>query len=210
MAGNVTDMTKQDSNKTDNKTVAGQIVGYARVSSAGQNLDRQLDVLRNVGCQKIFQEKTSGTARDREQLRAALTYLRDGDVLVCTSMDRLARSLPDLDSIVNELTERGVTVKFLKEAQSYSQDSDAVSNLMLALLGAVAEFERSLIKERQSEGIAKARERGAYKGRSASLDEWQIQKLCDIAKVGVPKSKIAEQMGISRATVYRYLSIYQG
>lgn len=207
MAGNLTDMNRQDLNETKAKTAPGQIVGYARVSSAGQNLDRQLEALRIAGCERVFQEKVSGATRDREQLDAALSYLREGDVLVCTSMDRLARSLPDLHAIVNELTERGVAVQFLKEGQNYSRESDSVSKLMLSLLGAFAEFERSLIRERQAEGIERAKARGVYKGRPAALDESQAQKLNNLAAVGVPKSRIAKQLGISRATVYRYLQV---
>ena len=209
MAGNLTVMTRQHLNETIHSTitVTGQVVGYARVSSASQNLDRQLEALRSAGCERIFQEKVSGASRDREQLDAALTYLREGDTLICTSMDRLARSLPDLHSLVRELTDREIAVRFLKEGQIYSRESDSVSRLMLSLLGAVAEFERSLIRERQAEGIARAKARGVYKGRPTALDESQAQKLNDLAAVGVPKSKIAEQLGISRATVYRYLRV---
>lgn len=206
MAGNVTLMKRHDPNETNNDSPTGQTVGYARVSSAGQNLTRQLEALKSAGCERIFQEKVSAATRDREQLEAALAYLREGDDLVCTSMDRLARSLPDLHSIVNELTERGITVRFLKEGQSYSQQSDSVSKLMLSLLGAVAEFERSLIRERQAEGIARAKERGAYKGRQRGLSEDQASRLQALAELGVPKSKIAHEFQVSRATVYRYLN----
>lgn len=108
-------MTSTDPIETSIKSPTGQIVGYARGSSVGQNLERQLETLRTTGCERIFQEKVSGANRNREQLDAALAYVREGDVLVCTSMDRLARSLPDLHAIVNELTGRGVAVQFLKE-----------------------------------------------------------------------------------------------
>lgn len=185
--------------------VAGQTVGYARVSSTGQNLDRQLSALRDAGCTKTFQEKLSGANRERPELEAALDYLRDGDRLVCVSMDRLARSLGDLHNIVTELTERGVEVQFLKEAQTYSRDSSPVSKLMLGLLGSIAEFERSLIRERQAEGIAKAKERGVYKGRSKSLSEAEVCSMKAAVDRGVPKAKVAREFGISRATLYRYL-----
>lgn len=185
--------------------IAGQAVGYARVSSTSQNLDRQLSALRDAGCTKTFQEKLSGANRERPELEAALDYLRDGDRLVCVSMDRLARSLGDLHNIVTELTERGVEVQFLKEAQTYSRDSSPVSKLMLSLLGSIAEFERSLIRERQAEGIAKAKERGVYKGRSRSLSEADVSSMKAAVDRGVPKAKVAREFGISRATLYRYL-----
>lgn len=206
MAGKITDMTKDHLNETSNKITPGQIVGYARVSSAGQNFTRQLEALEAAGCERIFQEKVSGAKRDRAQLDAALTYLREGDTLVCTSMDRLARSLPDLHAIVNELTGRGVAVQFLKEGQIYSQESDSVSKLMLNLLGAVAEFERSLIRERQAEGIARAKKKGIYRGRQLALTRDQQKRLIGLVQEGVPKSEVARRFGISRATVYRYLN----
>lgn len=205
IAGNVLFMnTLLESN--ENSAVNGQIVGYARVSSTSQHLDRQLQALLDAGCEKIFQEKVSGASRERPELINVLDYLRDGDKLVCVSMDRLARSLGDLHNIVSELTQRGVTVQFLKEAQTYSRDSSPVSKLMLGLLGSIAEFERSLIRERQAEGIAKAKERGVYKGRSKSLTESEAQALVDAASRGVSKSRIARDFGVSRATVYRYLA----
>lgn len=206
MAGNLTDMNRQDLNETKAKTAPRQIVGYARVSSAGQNLDRQLEALRIAGCERVFQEKVSGATRDREQLDAALSYLREGDVLVCTSMDRLARSLPDLHAIVNELTKRGVAVQFLKEGQNYSRESDSVSKLLLSLLGAVAEFERSLIRERQAEGIERAKAKGVYKGRSKTLTVEQAEEIRALVAQGAPKAKVAREFGVSRATLYRYLN----
>ena len=120
-------------------------------------------------------------------------------------MDRLARSLGDLHNIVTELTERGVEVQFLKEAQTYSRDSSPVSKLMLGLLGSIAEFERALIRERQAEGIAKANERGVYKGRSKSLSDAEVSSMKAAIDRGVPKAKVAREYGISRATLYRYL-----
>ena len=124
---------------------------------------------------------------------------------MCVSMDRLARSLGDLHNIVTELTERGVEVQFLKEAQTYSRDSSPVSKLMLGLLGSIAEFERSLIRERQAEGIAKANERGVCKGRSKSLSDAEVSSMKAAIDRGVPKAKVAREYGISRATLYRYL-----
>lgn len=206
MAGKITDMTKQDPYETTSSNAPGQVVGYARVSSASQNLDRQLEALRTAGCQRIFQEKVSGSTKDREQLEAALTYLREGDLLICTSMDRLARSLPDLYGIVEELTSKGIKVRFLKEGQEYAQDSDSVSRLMLGILGSVAAFERALIRERQAEGIAQARKRGVYRGRKKKLDSDDLRTMMERINAGVPKSKVARELGISRATLYRYES----
>lgn len=204
MAGRITDMTKQDPYETSTKNLSGQIVGYARVSSAQQNLDRQISALTNAGCTKIFEDRKSGATRERSQLNAALDYLREGDTLICHSMDRLARSLPDLHALVTELTERGVTVEFIKEGQSYSTSSTPVAKLMLGLLGAIAEFERSLIRERQAEGIERAKERGVYKGRQKSLSIEQVDAMLALIQQGVPKAKVARTFGISRATVYRY------
>lgn len=189
----------------EKSAVNGQIVGYAKVSSTSQHLDRQLQALRDTGCAKIFQEKVSGASQERPELINVLDYLRDGDKLVCVSMDRLARSLGDLHNIVSELTQRGVTVQFLKEAQTYSRDSSPVSKLMLGLLGSIAEFERSLIRERQAEGIARAKERGVYKGRSKSLSDAEVSSMKAAVDQGVPKAKVAREYGISRATLYRYL-----
>lgn len=143
-------MTKQDLNETNNKTILGQMVGYARVSSLNQNLERQLKALEEAGRTKIFREKISGISRDRQQLEEALSYFREGDVLVCASMDRIARSLIDLHTIIDELTSKGIEVHFLKEGQKFSRNSDSVATLMLGILGAVAAFERNLIRERHA------------------------------------------------------------
>lgn len=207
MAANVTDMNAKDSNETGTNSATGQTIGYARVSSAGQNLSRQFQQLEDFGCEKVFQEKLTGGNKERPQLQAALDYAREGDVFVCTSMDRLARSLPDLYSIATELTNKGVGVHFLKEVQTYSRESTAIAKLMLGLLGSIAEFERALIRERQAEGIARAKERGIYQGRKPTLGEEQIISLRELVQAGVSKSEVARRFGISRTSVYRYLGI---
>ena len=144
----------------------GKRVGYIRVSSVDQNELRQLD---GVQLDKKFTDKASGSDTKRPQLQAALEYLRDGDVLVVHSLDRLARNLDDLRKMVTELTGRGVVVEFVKEQLTFTSEDNAMSKLLLSAMGAFAEFERALIKERQREGIALAKQRGVYKGRKPSL-----------------------------------------
>ncbi|MCX2162829.1 recombinase family protein [Corynebacterium auriscanis] len=139
------------------EVVSGEKVGYARVSSKDQNLERQTELLRKEGVFSLFEDRMTGATRQRPGLEEALRYVRQGDQLIVTSMDRLARSLSNLYSIVDDLTARGVSVRFLKEGQIYSKDSIPIAKLMLGLLGSVAEFERSIIRERQAEGIARAR-----------------------------------------------------
>ncbi|WJY73472.1 recombinase family protein [Corynebacterium auriscanis] len=139
------------------EVVSGEKVGYARVSSKDQNLERQTELLRKEGVFSLFEDRMTGATRQRPGLEEALRYVRQGDQLIVTSMDRLARSLSNLYSIVDDLTARGVSVRFLKEGQIYSKDSTPIAKLMLGLLGSVAEFERSIIRERQAEGIARAR-----------------------------------------------------
>ncbi|WP_327795933.1 recombinase family protein, partial [Corynebacterium belfantii] len=125
---------------------------------------------------RIFTDEVSGATRARPGLEEALRYVREGDQLIVTSMDRCARSLSDLYGIVDGLVGRGVSVVFLKEVQTYSKDSSPVSRLMLGLLGSVAEFERAIIRERQAEGIAQAKARGVYKGRAPVLDASQVEQ----------------------------------
>ena len=135
------------------EVISGQKVGYARVSSKDQNLERQTAALKKEKCFRIFEDTVSGSSTDRPGLDGALNYVRPGDQLVVTSMDRLARSLIDLHRLVDELTARDISVKFLKEGQTYSLNSTPIAKLMLGLLGSVAEFERSIIRERQAGGL---------------------------------------------------------
>ena len=144
------------------EAITGEKVGYARVSTKDQNLDRQIALLRKAGAFSIYTDRLTGSTRQRPGLDEALRYVRANDQLIVASMDRLARSLSDLHSIVDDLTTRGVSVKFLKEGQTYSKNSTPVAKLMLGLLGSVAEFERAIIRERQAEGIAEAKKRGVY------------------------------------------------
>jgi DNA invertase Pin-like site-specific DNA recombinase len=177
-------------------------IGYQRVSSVDQNEARQLD---GIKIDKMFTDKASGKDTDRPQLVAALDYVRDGDVLVVHSMDRLARNLVDLRNIVKDLTARGVAVQFIKEAQTYTGEDSPMATLMLSMLGAVAEFERSIIRERQREGIAIAKTKGVYRGRKPSLTADQIKVLRERAAAGEKKAHLAREYGVSRETVYQAL-----
>lgn len=178
------------------------LVGYARVSSSSQSLDVQVDALRAAGCEKLFQEKRSGTtAVDRDALADALDFVRDGDTLVITRLDRLARSSVDLHNIIAKLTGKGVRFRCLQQA---GIDTDSgMGKLVLAILGAVAEFETDIRKERQREGIDKAKANGIYKGRKPSVDVKAVQALRD---EGVNPSDIAKRLGIGRTSVYRALA----
>jgi DNA invertase Pin-like site-specific DNA recombinase len=177
-------------------------VGYIRVSSVGQNTDRQLD---GIDTGRIFTDKASGKDVLRPQLAELILFVRDGDTVVVHSMDRLARNLDDLRRIVRMLTGKGVRVEFVKENLTFSGDDSPMANLLLSVMGAFAEFERELLRERQAEGIAKARRRGVYKGRKKSLAEHQITEIIDRAASGDAKTLLAKEFGISRETVYAYL-----
>ncbi len=177
-------------------------VGYIRVSSVDQNLDRQLD---GVVLDKVFTEKLSGATTDRPQLQAMLDYVREGDVILVHSIDRLARSLADLLKLVEDLTKRGVHVCFDKEKLEFTGEDNPTQHLMLQMMGAVAQFERAMIKDRQREGIAKAKLKGAYKGRIKTIDDAAIRAA--IAGDGVTKGlsfrQAAESLRVSLSTVQR-------
>ena len=173
-------------------------IGYRRVSSEGQNLDRQ-----DFVCDKMFEEKVSGAKRDRDALTAMIEFAREGDEVVVWSIDRLARDLRDLQEIIQRLNDKGVSVSFLKEKLVFSGDAeDAFARLQLQMMGAFAEFERNIIRQRQAEGIARAKERGVYKGRAKSVSDGKIVAL---KAKGYKVTEIAEELGINRITVYRAL-----
>lgn len=177
-------------------------VGYLRVSTLDQNTDRQLE---GVKLDKMFTDKASGKDTNRPQLKAALEYLREADLFVVHSMDRLARNLDDLRRIVLDLTKRGVHVQFVKENLTFTGEDSPMSNLLLSLLGAVAEFERSMIRERQMEGIALAKRAGVYKGRKPSLTAVQVAEIRKRVKAGEKKARLAAEYRISRQTLYAAL-----
>jgi DNA invertase Pin-like site-specific DNA recombinase len=178
-------------------------VGYIRVSSLDQNTERQLDGLK---LDKVYTDKASGKDTKRPQLKAALEYLRDGDKLIVHSLDRLARNLVDLKNVVSELTARDVTIEFVKERLVFTNEDNAMSNLLLSVMGAFAEFERSLIRERQREGIALAKKAGVYKGRKPSLTPERVNELRKRVKAGEKKAALAREFKISRETLYTYLA----
>lgn len=179
----------------------GERVGYQRVSTIDQNIERQLD---GVELDKLFTDKASGKDTNRPELMRAVEYLRDGDTLVVHSMDRLARNLEDLRRIVRELTGNRVRVEFVKESLTFSGDDSPMNTLLLSMLGAVAEFERSMILERQREGIALAKAAGKYKGRKAALTDDQADELRARLAGGESVSGLAREYRISRQSVYNY------
>jgi DNA invertase Pin-like site-specific DNA recombinase len=179
----------------------GERVGYARVSTVEQNTERQLD---GIAVDRTFTDKVSGKDTNRPAHAEALRHLRDGDMFVIHSMDRLARNLEDLRRTVRELTSRGVRVEFVKEAMTFTGDDSPLNTLLLSMLGSAAEFERALILERQREGIAIAKAKGVYKGRKAKLTAEQSEELRDRLGKGESATKLAAEYGISRASVYNY------
>ena len=184
----------------------GQKVGYIRVSSIGQSTARQLD---GLSLDQIFEEKVSGKDTNRPELAAMLSYCRQNDEIFCHSMDRLARNLDDLRRLVMDLNKRGVKVTFVKEAMTFVGDDSPMSLLMLSLLGAVSEFERAQIRSRQAEGIALAKNRGAYKGRKPSLTTEQAEQVRQRVRAGESKADIARFFSVSRETIYAYLRVGQ-
>lgn len=175
------------------------IIGYARVSSTGQSLDVQIEALTAAGCEKIYSEKKSGrTAADRPELARALDQLRVGDQIVVTRLDRLARSVGDLHRIVEQINATGASFRCVQ--QGGVDTTTSTGKLMLAILGAVAEFENDIRRERQRDGIEKAKVNGVYRGRPPTIDEQQIASL---SEAGLGATAIARRLGISRASVYR-------
>ena len=152
----------------------GQRIGYVRVSSFDQNPERQLE---HVPVDRLFTDKASGKDTRRPELERLLTFVRDGDTVVVHSMDRLARNLDDLRRLVQKLTRRGVRIEFVKEHLTFTGEDSPMANLMLSVMGAFAEFERALIRERQREGIALAKQRGAYRGRKKALSLERVAEL---------------------------------
>ncbi len=184
--------------------MAGQIIGYIRVSTLDQNPERQLE---NVKLNRIFEDRASGKDAYRPQLEAMIDFARDGDTIVVHSMDRLARNLDDLRRIVQTLTERGIRIEFKKEQLSFTGEDSPMAKLMLSVMGAFAEFERSLLKERQREGIALAKQRGVYKGRKRALSDSDVAEVQLKVALGEKKAKVARDYGISRETLYKYLRL---
>ncbi|WP_063025176.1 recombinase family protein [Nocardia niwae] len=177
-------------------------VGYIRVSTVDQNTVRQLD---GIDVERTFTDKASGKDTARPQLDELIAFVREGDTVIVHSMDRLARNLDDLRRLVRTLTGKGVRVEFVKESLTFTGEDSPMANLLLSVMGAFAEFERALILERQREGIAAAKARGAYTGRKPALTTEQAHALRARAASGERKSILAREFGVSRETVYSYL-----
>jgi DNA invertase Pin-like site-specific DNA recombinase len=180
----------------------GQRIGYVRVSAFDQNPERQLE---GIQLDRTFMDKVSGKDVDRKELAALMAYARMGDTVVVHSMDRLARNLDDLRRIVQALTAKGVRIEFIQENLSFTGEDSPLANLMLSVMGAFAEFERALIRERQREGIALAKRRGSYRGRKRALSEADVAALKAQIAAGKKKAQVARDFGISRETLYQYL-----
>jgi DNA invertase Pin-like site-specific DNA recombinase len=182
---------------------AGMLVGYARTSTIDQEagLEAQVRDLRAVGVEKLFTEQVSSVA-EREELEAALDYVRNRDVLVVTKLDRLARSIRDLCAIVDRLEAKGVSLRILGMGLD---TATANGRLMLNVLGSVAQFEREVMLERQREGIAKAKADGKFKGRAPTARR-QGEKIMALSAQGWPRTRIAEELGVSERSVYRVLA----
>ena len=177
-------------------------VGYQRVSSAGQNTERQ-----DLGeVDKLFTDRQSGKDTKRPELQAMLEYVRDGDAVVVHSIDRLARDLRDLQDIVTTLNDKGVAASFLSEGLTFDPSKqDALATLQLQMMGSFAQFERNIIRKRQAEGIAKAKERGVYQNRTPKKPTISRDQVKALRDQGLSTYKIAAQMGISRMSVHRIL-----
>ena len=181
----------------------GAKIGYIRVSTVDQNTERQL---ADTELDKVFEDKASAKDTKRPQLKACLEYLRDGDTLFVHSIDRLARNLEDLQRLVREMTTKGVSVQFLKENLSFDAGvTTPIQTLMLQMIGAFAQFERALVKERQREGIALAKKAGRKLGRSKSLTQAQEIELKNKVAQGISISNLAITYSVSRQTIYRIL-----
>jgi len=180
----------------------GKIIGYKRVSSIDQNEARQLEGKK---LDKVFIDKASGRDNDRPQLQAMLDYVRDGDVILVHSLDRIGRNLVHIKALIEEITGKGVEVRFVKENLFFhpQQDRNPMTELMLNMLGSFAQFERDMIRERQREGIEIAKVKGRYRGRKKTLSDKQVLEIKELALQGVSKNKIAKEYGISVPTLYR-------
>jgi DNA invertase Pin-like site-specific DNA recombinase len=185
--------------------MAGKRIGYVRVSTADQNPDRQL---QDIILDKKFVDYASGQSMNRPQLDLLLDYVREDDLIIVHSMDRMARNVKDLIHIIDGLVERNISVQFLKESLIFTAEKSPISNLLLAVMGAIAEFEHSLIKERQMEGIALAKKEGKYRGRKNCLSAEKVEMLKMMMETTrTTKTQMAKELGICRWTLYKYMKL---
>jgi DNA invertase Pin-like site-specific DNA recombinase len=185
------------------------LIGYARVSTTGQDLETQKEILEKEGCEKLFVEKVTGTStQQRTQLKEAIEFVRKGDTLVVTKIDRLARSIMDLNKIVQELAQKGVKVKFIKEAMEFdglNENNNSLQLLLFNILGSFAQFERDLIVERTTEGRERAKKQGKHMGRPGQDEKTlkrAIQLYYERNKNGMSVNEIVKSTGIPRSTLY--------
>ena len=180
----------------------GQIIGYKRVSTVDQNEARQLE---GEELDKVFVDKVSGKDNGRLQLQAMLDYVRDGDIILVHSLDRIGRNLVHIKALIEEITGKGVEVRFIKENLFFhpSQDRNPMTELMLNMLGSFAQFERDMIKERQREGIAIAKAKGVYKGRKKTVTDQQVLEIKGLVLQGQSKQSVANKFGLSKRTIQR-------
>jgi DNA invertase Pin-like site-specific DNA recombinase len=179
-------------------------VGYARVSSTGQDLAVQLEKLEDAGCAKVFKEKRSGVDAGRPELKRCIEYLREGDALLVTKLDRLARSTSDLYRLVSQLREKGVEFKVLDDASI--DTSSRTGKLVMGILALIAEFENDIRRERQMDGIKKARERGTRFGRKPLLLPEAVEEIRSLREAGTTVPEIIRRTGLSKASIYRALA----
>jgi len=182
--------------------MTGKRIGYIRVSTTDQNPERQLE---NMPLDKKFIDYASAKSTDRPQLKAMLEFVREDDIVFVHSMDRLARNLRDLRNLVDTLVKKSIQIQFVKENLIFSGKDNAISNLMLSLMGAFAEFEYAFIRERQREGIEICKKKGKYPGRKTKLTNEKIEIIKNELQTRKSKTQIAIDLGISRFTLYRYL-----
>jgi len=180
-----------------------QVIGYVRVSSQGQNTARQL---QGIELDMEFIDKVTGSNLDREKLQECVAYARKGDTVIIDSIDRLARNLRDLQEILETLTKKGVIVKFIKENLTFTGNDDAMSTLMLQMMGAFAEFERTMIRSRQREGIDAAKKSGKHIGRPLVVNEKLTLEAKQLKSEGISIRQIAFRLKVCRATIYKMLA----
>lgn len=184
--------------------MSGKIIGYVRVSTFDQNPERQLE---SIPVDRLFTDQASGKDLKRPAFEELMAYVREGDQVIIHSMDRLARNLDHLRQVVNRLTTQGISVRFLKENLTFTGQDSPMANLMLSVMGAMAEFERSLIRERQREGVQIAKAKGLYKGRKKSLSQEQLSELQKRIAEGEKKASLARHFNITRETLYQYVKL---
>jgi DNA invertase Pin-like site-specific DNA recombinase len=184
--------------------MSGKIIGYVRVSTFDQNPERQLE---GIPVDRLFTDQASGKDLKRPAFEELMAYVREGDQVIIHSMDRLARNLDHLRQVVNRLTTQGISVRFLKENLTFTGQDSPMANLMLSVMGAMAEFERSLIRERQREGVQIAKAKGLYTGRKKSLSQDQLSELQKRIAEGEKKASLARHFNISRETLYQYVKL---